>query len=165
LLSNFTPISLHMLKCSSAHTLSCLFMYCSFANIGHADVMCSTVSSNCLHSLHLLSVSVSNIFATWYLVCNAWSCAAIISLSISPLKVRYALHSHRNVSSLLTSYLPLLLYTGHTVLWFQSFSLRTSVVVVIIIIILGISCMQDIYTYIPETNHVPREHRVAAILM
>jgi len=33
------------------------------------------------------------------------------------------------------------------------------------IIILGISCMQGIYTYIPETNHVPREHRVAAILV
>jgi hypothetical protein len=25
--------------------------------------------------------------------------------------------------------------------------------------------MQGIYTYIPETNHVPREHRVATILM
>jgi hypothetical protein len=25
--------------------------------------------------------------------------------------------------------------------------------------------MQDIYTYIPETNHVPREHCVATILM
>jgi hypothetical protein len=25
--------------------------------------------------------------------------------------------------------------------------------------------MQGIYTHIPETNHVPREHRVAAILM
>ena len=31
LLSNYTPISLLMLKCSWAHTLSCLFMYCSFA--------------------------------------------------------------------------------------------------------------------------------------
>ena len=29
------------------HTLSCLFMYCSFASIGHADVMCYIVSSNC----------------------------------------------------------------------------------------------------------------------
>ena len=47
-LSNFTSISLYMLKCSWAHTISCLFMYCSFANIGHADMMCSTVSSNCL---------------------------------------------------------------------------------------------------------------------
>ena len=36
---------------------------------------------------------------------------------------------------------------------------------IIIIIILGISFMQGIYTYIPETNHVPREHRVATILM
>jgi hypothetical protein len=25
--------------------------------------------------------------------------------------------------------------------------------------------MQGIYTYIPETNHVPREHRVATILV
>jgi len=25
--------------------------------------------------------------------------------------------------------------------------------------------MQGIYTYIPETNHVPREHRVAGILV
>jgi hypothetical protein len=36
---------------------------------------------------------------------------------------------------------------------------------VIIIIIIGIAFMQGIYTYIPETNHVPRELRVAAILM
>jgi hypothetical protein len=25
--------------------------------------------------------------------------------------------------------------------------------------------MQDIYTYIPETNHVPREHCVATIII
>ena len=25
--------------------------------------------------------------------------------------------------------------------------------------------MQGIYTYIPEKNHVPREHRVAAVLV
>jgi hypothetical protein len=25
--------------------------------------------------------------------------------------------------------------------------------------------MQGVYTYIPETNHVPKEHCVAAILM
>jgi len=39
------------------------------------------------------------------------------------------------------------------------------IVVIIIIVILGISFMQGIYTYIPETNHVPREHCVAAILV
>jgi hypothetical protein len=38
-LSNFTPISLHILKCSWAHTLSCRLMYWSFANIGHVDIM------------------------------------------------------------------------------------------------------------------------------
>jgi hypothetical protein len=42
-LSNFTPSSLHVLECSWANTLSCLFMYCSFANIGHADMMYSTI--------------------------------------------------------------------------------------------------------------------------
>jgi len=40
-LSNCTPVSLHMLKCSCAHTQSCLFIYCSFASIGHADIMWS----------------------------------------------------------------------------------------------------------------------------
>jgi hypothetical protein len=44
-------------------------------------------------------------------------------------------------------------------------SLQAVIIIIIIIIILNISCMQGIYTYIPETNHVPREHRVAAILV
>ena len=34
-----------------------------------------------------------------------------------------------------------------------------------IIIIIIISFMQDIYTYIPETNCVPREHSVTAVLL
>jgi purine-cytosine permease-like protein len=38
-------------------------------------------------------------------------------------------------------------------------------ITITITIILGISFMQDLYTYIPQTNHVPREHCVAAILM
>jgi hypothetical protein len=46
-LANCTPVSLRMLKCSSAHTLSGLFMYCSFASMGHADIILSIVSSNC----------------------------------------------------------------------------------------------------------------------
>ena len=59
-LFNFIPISLHILKWRWAHALSYLL-----ANNGHADMMCSTVSSNCLQSLRLLSVSVCNIFVTW----------------------------------------------------------------------------------------------------
>jgi len=35
---------------------------------------------------------------------------------------------------------------------------------VFIIIIIIISFMQGLYTYIPETNHVPREYSVSAIL-
>jgi hypothetical protein len=54
-------------------------MHCSFANTGHADMI---VSSYCLQSLHLLSVSVCNIFVAGYFVCNALSCAGIVSLSV-----------------------------------------------------------------------------------
>jgi hypothetical protein len=38
-------------------------------------------------------------------------------------------------------------------------------IVVVIIIIIIISFMQGIYTYIPETNYVPREYSAAAILL
>jgi hypothetical protein len=56
-------------------------LHCSFDNIGHAET-CSAVSSS-WHNLCLLSVSISNIFVACYFVCNAWSCAAIISLCFS----------------------------------------------------------------------------------
>jgi len=49
---------LHALKRSSAPTLSCHFTYCSVASMGHADTKSSTVSSNCLQSLHLLYASI-----------------------------------------------------------------------------------------------------------
>ena len=39
------------------------------------------------------------------------------------------------------------------------------IIIVIIIIIIIISFMQGIYTYIPDTNYVPREYSVAAILV
>ena len=38
-----------------------------------------------------------------------------------------------------------------------------TVIIIIIIIIIVVSFMQGIYTYIPETNCVPREYSVAAI--
>jgi len=41
---------------TGACTLSCLLMYCSLANTGLADMMCSTVSSNSLQNLHLFNV-------------------------------------------------------------------------------------------------------------
>ena len=39
------------------------------------------------------------------------------------------------------------------------------ITIIITIIIIIISFMQGIYTYIPETNYVPREFSVAAILL
>ena len=41
----------------------------------------------------------------------------------------------------------------------------TTTTTTIIIIIIIISFMQGIYTYVPETNYVPREYGVAAILL
>ena len=38
-------------------------------------------------------------------------------------------------------------------------------IIVIIINIIIITFMQGIYTYIPETNYVPREYSVAAVLL
>jgi uncharacterized integral membrane protein len=38
------------------------------------------------------------------------------------------------------------------------------IIIIIITIIIIISFMQGAYTYIPETNHVPREYIVVAIL-
>jgi len=39
------------------------------------------------------------------------------------------------------------------------------IIIIIIIIIIVISFIQGIFTYIPETNYVPREYSVAAILL
>ena len=78
------------------------FQYC------HAVIMWSTLSSNCRHSPHFLSVSVCNIFV-------AWSCAAVISLSVSALSS--PLDSRRNVSSSQISCL-CWQYTGHALLCF-----------------------------------------------
>jgi len=39
------------------------------------------------------------------------------------------------------------------------------IIIIIIIVIVIISLMQGINTYIPETNYVPREYSVAAVLL
>jgi hypothetical protein len=109
---------LRMTNCSWEHTLSCLFMYCSFANIGHAGMMLSTVYAYCWYSLHLITVSISNTFIAWYLVCSVLSCAAIISVSIST--SRSSLDSHRNKPysvihclSILLMYCPCIILLSH----------------------------------------------------
>jgi len=47
----------------------------------------------------------------------------------------------------------------------RSIIIQFFIIIVIIIIVIIISFMQSIYTYIPETNYVPREYSVAAILL
>jgi hypothetical protein len=67
-LHNFTPISLHMGKCRWAHSLSCRFIHCFSANIGHTDVMWCIFQSYCRHRLHsylfLLSILIFHVF--WF---------------------------------------------------------------------------------------------------
>ena len=46
-----------------------------------------------------------------------------------------------------------------------SFNVLLSIIAPWIIIIIIIAFMQSIYAYIPETNYVPREYSVAAILL
>jgi hypothetical protein len=40
--------------------------------------------------------------------------------------------------------------------------MMTKTIIIIIILIIIISFMQGIYTYIPETNYVPREYSVCS---
>ena len=94
-----------MLKCSGAHTLSCLFTDCSFAIVGHPDVMCSTVSLNCLQGLHLLSVSVYYYDYYYYEVAAvavaAAAAAAVVAAAVAAVVVV--------VPSLIHSFIPLLI--------------------------------------------------------
>ena len=53
-------------------------------------------------------------------------------------------------------------FSCHTVLAPRTYAPLMMIVIIIIIII--ISFIQGIYTYIPETNHVPREYSISAIL-
>ena len=79
-------------------TSVCLRMYSEPASFGHADSRCDTVSSFSLHSRHLVSWEVFMIFALLIFVGSAWSCAAVMSASVSifnPVSV-----SHLNAASL-----------------------------------------------------------------
>ena len=68
LLSNFTPSSLHMLKCSWAthyHVSLCII----FATVEHIGVISSFVSSNSSDSLNLLSFLIFNFYNIYYYCC------------------------------------------------------------------------------------------------
>jgi phosphatidylserine synthase len=56
---------------------------------------------------------------------------------------------------------------NHTICWGECPTYNNIIIIIIIITIIGketISFVQGIYTYIPETIHVPKEYKVAAIL-
>ena len=50
-------------------------------------------------------------------------------------------------------------------LWLWCITHWHIIIIIIIIIIIVISFRQGVYTYIPETNYVPREYSVAALLL
>jgi len=78
-----------------------------------------TVALNCWNNLHILSVSVSNIFVAWYFVRNALTVVAIISHLISPFRSSHV--SHRTVSSSPTSRLATLIIYWPCFALFSSF--------------------------------------------
>ena len=53
---NCTPVSLHMLKCSCAHTRSWLFIYCSFASLLLLLLLSSSSSSSSFQFLQYLGL-------------------------------------------------------------------------------------------------------------
>jgi hypothetical protein len=61
--------------------------------------------------------------------------------------------------------------TYNTYFLFRIFLVEQFVIIIIIIIIITVIIinviffMQGIYTYIPETDHVPREYSIAAVLL
>ena len=64
----------------------------------------------------------------------------------------------------------ILLYIGWCVfiiwtLFVNQSSIIIIIIIIVIIIIIIVSFIQGIYTYIPETNYVPREYSVATILL
>ena len=96
LLYNF-PLFPYTCYSAVQHTLYHVSVCTVLLPILDVPLWCVPLSHQTVYCLHLLSVSVCNIFVAWYLVCNAWSCAAIISLPVSPF--RSPLDSHNNVSS------------------------------------------------------------------
>jgi hypothetical protein len=98
----FYPCFLSYFNCSWALPTTSLDIF--FTNTEHSDRMRTAVSSYCWY---LPSVSVCNIFVAWYLVCNTWSCVAIISLSVSAFRSFH--YIHMNVISSLTSFRSVLL--------------------------------------------------------
>jgi len=97
-LSNFTPIPLHMLTCNRAHTLSCLFMYCSSANIGACrryNILPSHLITNTVRTCCLFLFVIFLLHDIWFV--TPGTVAATISLSVSPF--RSSLESQRSVPS------------------------------------------------------------------
>jgi len=63
----------------------------------YMPIWCVPLSQQNVYILHLLSVYDCISFVAWYLVWNAWSSTAIISLPVSPF--RSPLNTYNNLSS------------------------------------------------------------------
>ena len=73
--------------------------------------------------------------------------------------------AERNVVHMALKHIVLIVFgKSYKCCFVSTISMRLAIIIIIIIIII-ISFMQGICTYIPETNFVPREYSVAAILL
>lgn len=92
-LSNLTSVTLHMLTCSLAHTLSRLFMCGSFANIGNANIMCSSASSNCWHNLHVPPVSTTTtccqVIVQYLCICVLLHSSVAVAAGLAQLRLNW----------------------------------------------------------------------------
>ena len=155
--------------------ICCLFVCDTFVawylvrNAWSCDVIISLSVSPSISPLHSnMNVSSSPI-SCLFLLLIYWPCFAVLSIFLRTLLVcfyleftfRFCHFSSLIVLNLLQHLLLLQLL--------NSFLVIVIIIIIIIIIIINIiiviSFMQGIYTYIPETNYVPREYSVAAILL
>ena len=92
---SFYPFFPYVCQSAVQHTLYHVSLCTVLLPVLGMVIWCSLMSSLIADSLHLLNVSFCNIFMARYWVCNAWFCAAIISLSVS--LFRSPLDNHSNI--------------------------------------------------------------------
>ena len=138
-LSNFTPIFLHVLKHSWAHSI--MYLYVVLLPLLGMLIQCTLLSHQivdivCICYLFLFV----DIFVAWYFVCNAWSCVAIPLLSVSPF--RSLLDSHRSMFPSLISCLSIFLIYWPCITSSLIFALRT-----LLILLVCVECLPFVCNY------------------
>jgi len=92
----YFPLFLYTRYRAVQHTLRHVSVCTVLLPVLYMLIWCVALCHQTVYSLRLLSVSVCNIFVEWYLVCNAWFHAAIISQNSIKTVAKANRNSHRN---------------------------------------------------------------------